>query len=310
MDEFNKICVIGSGSVALFVAWTLEQNKFNRVSIISDRLYQSQRRYKVFIKNTFQSAIYSPSIKSSAELVANVSNVYIVCDSPQKSIEIVSLIEKERPDSKILIISSFSPILGEYSTRIYQNIVYAWPLLSVEIDNNIITSTGFLELELLWRKSETLELRVFYSLFKDRISLNSNENNFAVRTLLTCALYLYILNCTSLLEIKNKTMIVQFCKPWIMEVAKIHEFTTIDFPGFDNHTILEHQLNYVLSNLIEEIFSNPSSRSNLLYLYNNKEKLYRYLLSSVEYVSENALIKLKNDCYISRRSLKFAKDNL
>ena len=178
MEEIRKIRVVGSGPIALFICWSISCIDNNIVDIISDRLVSSPHNYHVFVDNNYLSKNFVPNILPSSELLNGSIDLYIICDSPSKSIKIADKIQNYYSDFKVLIVSSYlSDMFGSQSNpRLHR--YYAWPLVSVESNNNMcIVSTNLLKLSMYQHNLEPCILKLLDSIFNTNNSISFVSNS-------------------------------------------------------------------------------------------------------------------------------------
>lgn len=279
MDKINKIRIVGSGPIALFLCWSLTQIENNSVVIVSDRLVSTSHSYQIYIDNAYLPKLFSPNSIPSSDLLHGYSDLYIVCDSPTKSTMISDKLQSYHPDSQVLIVSSYTSDMGHSNVYFDRNRFYAWPLVSVETANGCIVSTNFLQLSLYDRNIDTRILMNLTNIFNlpNCINIGSNSNTFMARSVLTFALYSFMIRCESINDFQDSSIITDLCTPLVLEIADKLGLVTADFPDFDPTFAFVDQLNLLFTQLTKSSLHSPASMHNLVYLLSKKEKLSRYI---------------------------------
>ena len=136
MDETYNIRVVGSGPIALFTCWSLSNN--NNVDIVSDRLLLCPHDYRIFINNSHLPGFFTPNVFPSSSLLEGHYDLYIVCATPSRSLAIADHLQTSYPQSKVLILSTYSSPIFDSLSHFSDIRLYAWPLVSVEAENGTL----------------------------------------------------------------------------------------------------------------------------------------------------------------------------
>ena len=279
MSNIHKICVVGSGPVSLFIGWSLMHNTNNIVEIVSDRLLLCSNKYQLYIDNTYLASSFTPIVLPSSSLANPHHDLYILCCTPPRSLEIADSLQLQDSDLPVLIVSSYSAAIFESLSNHPSRRFYAWPLVSVEFDDLCITSTNFLHLSLYQQNlnSNIINLLSNTCIAPNSFSFTSNPKIFQARSLLTFALYSFMLDIESFSSLEDCPSFTKDCTSIVLSIASKSDLSVDDFPGFSPSESLISQLNNLFSQLIQSCFASPASRHNLNYLFSNKDKLIRYI---------------------------------
>lgn len=278
MSNTPKVSVVGSGPVSLFICWSLIRTNIP-AEIISDRLLFNSNQYKLYIDNTYLPDYFTPKVIPSSQILKTNSNLYVLCSSPARSLEVAYFLHKHNSLSNVLIASSFNTTILDYLRQYPLRSLYAWPLVSVEYDSQCLCSTNFLELSFYHSNLQSSALTVASKIFNISTSMNlvANPKIFQARSILTFALYSFMLNSDSLSELQNCSNITNYCIPLVEDLSTKHGLTVEDYPGFSKSLPLDCQLNNLFSQIIQSCMESPASKHNLCFLFFNKSKLNRYL---------------------------------
>ena len=278
MDKNYNICVVGSGPIALFTCWSLRQFN-NHVSIVSDRLYLSTNKIRVFLNDKYLPGHFSFAVSPTSDLFVELSDLYILCGTPSRSLAIADQLQSSNPQSKVLILSTYSQTIFDSLSQYSSSRFFAWPLVSVEFDGSSIFATNLLQL-LFFRIHDDPHVSTFVDdIFKPYISVSftSSSKSFIARSILTFALYsfLYDLGANSL-ELSSLSM-CRYCTPLVLKLSALNNVIVTDYPGFSAFLPFEDQLNQLFSELLPSCMSSPASKHNLFFLLSNKTKLKRFM---------------------------------
>ena len=190
----NRILVIGAGPVGLFTAWTISRATGNNVEVltISNKI---RNKYSVNINGVpYESGWWEPQFVDSIDNYDHYCLIIIA-----KPYRLVHKLLLENTITclfgkiKILVLSSLSMNPTNYT---YSNYVsFGWPNISVEIDANIINSTGIMQLE-LWNdmKNDTsIKLKNTICSFGINTKCMKNLNYFKAKSMLTYATYIVLI---------------------------------------------------------------------------------------------------------------------
>ena len=278
MDEAYNIRIVGSGPIALFTCWSLS-NCNNKVDIISDRLAFCSNQYRIFIDRSYLPGFFTPDIFPSTSLLAGQHDLYIVCNSPARSLVIADKLQLFNPQSKVLILSTYSCNISDSLLRNPLTRFYAWPLVSVESENHSIYSTNFLHLLLHQQNDHSSSYSLLSKFFKSPLDLytSSSTKSLLARSILTFTFYSFLHEFSPKSHVFDSSVLCNYCTPLALRISAKNSISAVDFPGFSPILSLEHQLNSLFMRLIPSCLLTPASKHNLLYLISNKSKLKRFL---------------------------------
>ena len=113
MSNIHKICVVGSGPVSVFICWSLKYNTNNTVEIVSDRLLLCINQYNIYVDNTYLPNPFTPTVLPSSSLAKPCHDLYIICCTPARSLEIADSLQLHDSQLQVLIVSSYSSAIFE-----------------------------------------------------------------------------------------------------------------------------------------------------------------------------------------------------
>ena len=279
MEEFYNIRVIGSGPIALFTCWSLSHSN-NKVDIVSDRLLDSINEYRIFIDDSYLHGLFTADVSPSLALSEGQFDLYIVCATPSCSLAIADRLQSSNPQSKVLILCTYSSTIFDSLAHYRFTRFYAWPLVSVESENGTIYSTNFLHLLLYRQNFDPSSFAFLDNIFKSSItvSLTNSTKVFLARSILTFSLYSFLLKVGSSHSAElNSSSLCNYCTPLVLQISAKNSIFAEDFPGFSSSVSLEKQLNSLFLELIPSSMASPASKHNLYYLLSNRTKLNRYM---------------------------------
>ena len=275
------VCVVGSGPIALFIAWSLEKSLQTYIPIYSDRLFLSGTNTYTIITD-HQTTKFRPRLLPFRDLINTPMCLIVVCSLPKESFSISRKLRQSHATTRILLLCSYAVELSQEAYTSDELLIHAWPLISVEQYSQVLVATNPIDLEIT-QKNHTFDLEtvsVLSHFFPSSQLTIVEPKRFLARTFLTYSIYSFMLRCRDVQDLFDRSLLEGHCKH-----INSHHFSgsllkVSDFPGFVDELPFDKQLFDLSLSLFMALSLSPTATFNVLHLFSNKSKLLRFIENS------------------------------
>lgn len=273
-----EVCVIGSGSLALFTGWTLEQKLGQKIPIYTNREAQIRGISRVCIG--LSAYPYKPLCCSVSDLLATRMKLYVICCGPMQSVRIALRIRLLHPASFIIILGSFSFFKDFMLLAKDRLTLYAYPLVSVERSASLVSATNHLSVSIYAGSLGSSIWDIVSHFCGPRDISIANESEVAARAILTYSLYSYMLYSGSLDHVFVRKKLVDSCSSTAYGLATVFKIGVNSFASSGPGCSLEDVLVDVFESFASNLFASNSHAFNFIHLLANRNKLSRFMEGS------------------------------
>ena len=277
----NDVCVVGSGPIALFIAWSLEKSLKTSIPIYSDRLFLSGTKTYTIITD-HRTIEFRPRLLPFHDLIHSPMSLIVVCSLPKESFSISRNLRHSHDTTRILLLCSYTIELSHAAYASDELLIHAWPLISVEQYSRVLVATNPIDLEIT-KKSHALDIEsvsVFSHLFPSSQLTVVDPKRFLARSLLTYSIYSFMLRCRDVQDLFDRSLLEGHCKHINSHHLSGSLLKVSDFPGFVDDLPFDKQLFDLSLSLFMALSLSPTATFNVLHLFSNKSKLLRFIENS------------------------------